>query len=440
MREGGRRDDRRIGDLHMVVQFIALLETSQNSYGVFDTRLLDEHLLETAFESRILLDVLSVLIQSSRADAVQLATSQGWLQHVARVHGTIGLAGPHHGVQLINEEDHIALLLGQFTQHRLEPLFKFTTVFGARHQRTHIEGEHPLVLQPLGNLAIDDALCQPLGNRRLTDPGFTDEHWIILGPTLQDLNGAPYLIIAPDDRIQLAALGPLGQIDGVFFQSLAFLFRLGIIHLVAATHLLDGLLQLLFGQTASPQDITQLTSILETCQDEHFRGDELVLPLLGILVAQIQHPPQLGRELYIAVDTADFRQTIQLLGQTIAQCGDIRPGQGQQRTNGAPFLIQQGQHQVQGFDELMIATQCQRLGIGDRDLKLAGETIQTHFALPSSITTRLIELMSRPCYTRWGLLAWIQVGLFNFAPSARSGHSCARFDHHDDKSRNGLDR
>ncbi len=60
----------------MVVQLIALLEATQNGYGVFNTRLFDEHLLEATLKGRILLDVLPILIQRSRADTVQLATRQ----------------------------------------------------------------------------------------------------------------------------------------------------------------------------------------------------------------------------------------------------------------------------------------------------------------------------------------------------------------------------
>ena len=57
----------------------------------------------------VLLDVLAVLIQRGSADAVQLAAGQHRLQQVAGVHGAVGLARAHDGVQLIDEEDDLAL-------------------------------------------------------------------------------------------------------------------------------------------------------------------------------------------------------------------------------------------------------------------------------------------------------------------------------------------
>jgi hypothetical protein len=67
-------------------------------------RLVHQHLLEAALQRGILLDVLAVFVQRGRADAVQLAARQRRLEHVAGVHGALGLAGAHHGVDLVDEE------------------------------------------------------------------------------------------------------------------------------------------------------------------------------------------------------------------------------------------------------------------------------------------------------------------------------------------------
>ena len=56
------------------------------------------HFLEAPFQGRILLDVFAILIECGGADAMQLAARQSGLQHIARVHGTLGLAGADHGV------------------------------------------------------------------------------------------------------------------------------------------------------------------------------------------------------------------------------------------------------------------------------------------------------------------------------------------------------
>src|SRR3712207_2604215 len=76
-----------------------------------DRGLLHEHFLEAALECGVLLDVLAVLVERCRADAVQLAARERRFEHVARVDGAFRLAGPDHGVQLVDEDDDAAFLL-----------------------------------------------------------------------------------------------------------------------------------------------------------------------------------------------------------------------------------------------------------------------------------------------------------------------------------------
>ena len=56
----------------------------------------------------ILFDVLTVLVQGGGADAVQLAPGQHGLEQVACIHGALGLAGAHNGVQLIDKQNDLA--------------------------------------------------------------------------------------------------------------------------------------------------------------------------------------------------------------------------------------------------------------------------------------------------------------------------------------------
>ncbi len=112
----GRRHDGRVGDVHVVVHLVALLQAAQDGDGVLHRGLVHQHLLEAALQRGILLDVLAVLVERGGADAVQLAARQGGLEHVARVHRAIALAGADHGVQLVHEQDDLALLLGQIAR------------------------------------------------------------------------------------------------------------------------------------------------------------------------------------------------------------------------------------------------------------------------------------------------------------------------------------
>ena len=113
MRERGRRDDGGVGDLDVVVRLVALLQSAKDRDGVFDGGLVDEHFLEAALERGVLLDVLAVFVERGRAHAMQLAARQRGLEHVAGVHGAFGLARADHGVQLVDEQDDLAFLLGR---------------------------------------------------------------------------------------------------------------------------------------------------------------------------------------------------------------------------------------------------------------------------------------------------------------------------------------
>ncbi len=336
MRQLGRRHNRGVGDLHMVVQLITLFQAAQDGDGVLHARLFYQHLLETALQRGIFFDVLTVLIQGGGADAVQVTTGKRRFEHVARVHGPFALAGADHGVQLVDKEDDVALLLGEIGQHGLEPLFKLAAILGTGHQRPHVQRQHPLVLQPFRHFTVDDALGQPLDDGGFTDTGSTDQHGVVLGTALQYLNGTADLVIAADHRVKFADFGPLGQIDGVLLQRLTVLLGIGIFHLLAAPHLVDGRFEFLLGQPLGAQQLTQRSLVVEGSQHEQFGGDELILALLGQFVADVEQAAEAVGELHVPFHTAHARQAIQLLAKAGAQGVDIHPGQGEQRTDEPP--------------------------------------------------------------------------------------------------------
>ena len=54
---------------------------------------------------------------------------------------------PDQGVQLVHEQDDLAVGGDDLVDHRLEPLLELAAELGARHQRAQVEGQHPLVAQ-----------------------------------------------------------------------------------------------------------------------------------------------------------------------------------------------------------------------------------------------------------------------------------------------------
>ena len=81
-----------------MVQFVTLLQTAQDGDGRLDVRLVDHDFLEATLKRGVLLDVFAIFVKRRRADAMQLTARQRRLEHVARVHRALGLAGPNHGV------------------------------------------------------------------------------------------------------------------------------------------------------------------------------------------------------------------------------------------------------------------------------------------------------------------------------------------------------
>ena len=68
------------------------------------------------------------------------------------------------------------------------------------------------VAQRLGDVAGDDALGEALDDRGLADAGLADQHGVVLGAAREDLDDAADLVVAADDRVELAVLGGLREV------------------------------------------------------------------------------------------------------------------------------------------------------------------------------------------------------------------------------------
>ena len=223
--QGGGGDDGPVGDFHPVVHLIPLLQPAEDGDGVLHDGLVDHHRLEPPLQGGVLLDILPVLVEGGGADAVELAPGQHGFQQVARVHGSLGLARPHNGVQLVDEQDDPALRLAHLVQDGLQPLLKLAPVLGARNQAAHVQGEDGLVLQAAGHVPLDDPLGQALGDGGLAHAGLADEDGVVFGLPGQNADDVPDLVVPADDRVQLVLPGPLHQVGAVLLQGVIGLLR-----------------------------------------------------------------------------------------------------------------------------------------------------------------------------------------------------------------------
>ena len=240
-----------------MVKLVLLLQAAQDRHGVLHRGLVDEQRLEAAGERGVLLDVLAVLVERGRADAVELTARQSRLQEVGGVHRPVALAGADQRVHLVDEEHHVADRL-DFGEHRLQPLLELAAILRTGDERTHVEAEELLVLQALGRVAVDDAKRQPLGDRGLADAGLANQDRVVLGAARQDLDRAADLLVAADHRVELAVTRRRGEVGGVLLQRVVVVLGARAVGGAALAQVGDRAFQPLRRQPGGFQDLEAL--------------------------------------------------------------------------------------------------------------------------------------------------------------------------------------
>ena len=210
-----RRDERRVLELHAVVDLVPLAQAAQDADRVLDRRLADDDGLEAALERGVLLDVLPIFVERRGADGVQLAAREHRLEQVRRVDRALRRPRADDRVQFVDEQHDLPLGVRDLLQDGFQPLFEFAAVFRAGDERAHVERDDALVAQPSGHVAADDALRQAFDDGRLADAGLADQHRVVLRPAREHLDHAPDLVVAADDRIELALARHLREVAPV---------------------------------------------------------------------------------------------------------------------------------------------------------------------------------------------------------------------------------
>src|SRR5690606_24693090 len=124
----------------------------------------------------------------------------------------------HERVQLVDERDDLAVGLVDLLEYGLQPLLELAAVLRAGDERREVERHELLVLERVGDVTRDDALGEPFDDGRLADARFADRRGVVLGAPGQHLADAADLGIPTDDRVELAALRDLGEVDAVLLE------------------------------------------------------------------------------------------------------------------------------------------------------------------------------------------------------------------------------
>ena len=208
-----------VRDRAAVVRLVAVAQAAQDLDGVVHRRLLDADLLEAPLEGGVALEVLAVLVERRRADRLQLAAGERRLEDRGRVDRALGRAGADEVVELVDEQDDVAAL-GDLLHHLLQALLELAAVLRARDEGGEVERVDLLALQELGHLVRADARGEALDDGGLADAGLADQHRVVLRAAREDLHHALDLGLAPDDGVELALGGELGQVAAELVEEL----------------------------------------------------------------------------------------------------------------------------------------------------------------------------------------------------------------------------
>ena len=208
-----------------MVLLVAVAQPLQDLDGLVDRGLLHADLLEAPLERRVALQVLAVLVKRRRADRLKLASGQRGLQDRGRVDRTLGGAGTHQVVELVDEQDDVPAL-GDLLHHLLQALLELAAVLRAGDEGRQVERVDLLVLQKLGHVGVRDPLRETLDHGGLAHAGLAHEHGVVLRAAREDLHDPLDLRLAPHAGVELSFGGELRQVSAELVEQLRGLLAL----------------------------------------------------------------------------------------------------------------------------------------------------------------------------------------------------------------------
>ena len=350
-----------------MVRLVALLQAAQDRDRVCDRRLADEDRLEAALERGVLLDVLAVLVERRCADGSQLAAREHRLQEVACADGAFGCPCADDGVQLVDEEDDLALGRLDLVEDGLQPFLELASVFGAGEQRTDVERPDALPLEAFRDVAGDDALREPLDDRGLAHAGVADQDGVVLRAAREHLDHAPYFLVAADHRVELAVLGCGSQVAAELLERLVGLLRILRRHALPAAHRLDLRLELVAGN-----DVEREQQVLGR--------DVVVLHPFRLVRRGVEHTRERGGDVRLLLHPLNGRLGAQRSLGLRAQLGGVGHELLRQ------LLVEQRQQQMLGV-ELGVAKAARKLlRRSDRLLALDRQLVEVHVTCGRFVT------------------------------------------------------
>ena len=291
-----------------MVLLVALPDPLQDLDGLLERGLLHHDRLEAPLQGRVLLDVLAVLVERGRPDALELAPGERRLEDVGGIDRTLGRARADERVELVDEQDRV-VGVAQLLDDLLEPLLELAAVLRAGDERADVEGQDPLVEQDVRDVARDDPVGEALGDGGLAHAGLADQGGVVLGLAAQDLDDPLDLLLAADHRVQLVRAGGLREVDpegvdrGRLAGALGLLGRAGRGGLRQdADDLVAHLVQV--DAEALEHAGGDALALADETQQQVLRADVVVAEAARLVDGQLDHPLGARRQAHLADDRA----------------------------------------------------------------------------------------------------------------------------------------
>jgi hypothetical protein len=299
--------------------------------------------------------------------------------------------GADHGVDLVDEQDRVRVV-DQLLQYRFQALLEIATVLGAGKQGAHVERVDGGFLKQVGHAALDDAAREPFGDRGFADAGLAHQQRVVLAPAAQRLDHALQLLVAADERVDLAGQRERVQVLRVVVERAVR--RLGLVLLLGFLLGLAALRRGALGDAVRDvvdhvqardalllQEIDRVRVLLAEDRHQHVgAGDFLLARRLHVQDRALDDALEAERGL--RVDLAIGGDARRLLGdvlrEVLAQL--VHVGAAGAQHLGGRRVVQQREQQVLDGDELVALLARLDKGHVQADFEFLGD----HFSFPPS--------------------------------------------------------
>ena len=251
---------------------------------------------------------------------VELAAGEHRLEQVGGVHRALGRARPDDRVELVDEEDDLALGVLDLLQDGLEALLELAAELGAGDERAEVERDDALVLQPSGTSPRTMRWASPSTIAVLPTPGSPIRTglffvrrlrtWMVrrisssrpmtgssLPARASAVRSRPYFssasyvssgFVAADDRIEPARPGLRGQVPAVLLEGGVGALRVRRGDALAAADALERAEDRLAAGAVALEQLAALAADLEDAEQEVLGRDVLVAETAGLALRQLE--------------------------------------------------------------------------------------------------------------------------------------------------------